>query len=109
MTAREAGAAEAEYGDGLAGERGDGDQRSASNALGGLPNSTPVILRCSPPLAASLEGWATSARGHPSRRRASARLLRMTAECVSTRGGFSTTPLTAASAWRGRPAPASPR
>src|SRR5882757_8992097 len=30
----------------------------------------------------SLEGWATSASGDPSRRRASARLLRMTAECA---------------------------
>ncbi|HXO72347.1 MAG TPA: hypothetical protein VN838_25585 [Bradyrhizobium sp.] len=37
-----------------------------------------VILRCSPHLAASLEGSATSPRGHPSRRRARARLLRMT-------------------------------
>ena len=43
-----------------------------------------VILRCSPPLAASLEGWATSgAGGHPSRRRARARLLRMTARMWS--------------------------
>jgi hypothetical protein len=38
-----------------------------------------VILRCSPYLAASLEGWATSAGGRPSRR-AQARVLRMTAE-----------------------------
>src|SRR6201991_4812363 len=38
-----------------------------------------VILRCSPHFAASLEGWATSARGDPSRRHARARLLRMTA------------------------------
>src|SRR3954465_5586846 len=29
---------------------------------------TPVILRCSPFFTASLEGWATSACGHPSRR-----------------------------------------
>jgi hypothetical protein len=40
--------------------------------------SSSVILRCSPSFTASLEGWATSARGHPSRRRAYARLLRMT-------------------------------
>src|ERR1700754_1399379 len=36
--------------------------------------------RFPPHLAGSLEGWATSACGHPSRRRASARLLRTTAD-----------------------------
>jgi hypothetical protein len=41
---------------------------------------TAVILRCSPFFTASLEGWATSARGHPSRRRASARLLVIASE-----------------------------
>jgi hypothetical protein len=40
--------------------------------------SNTVILRCSPFFTASLEGWATSACFDPSRRRASARLLRMT-------------------------------
>src|SRR5437868_6726265 len=40
-----------------------------------------VILRRSPPVAASLEGW-SPASGHPSRRRADARLLRMTASLV---------------------------
>src|SRR4051794_15549777 len=36
------------------------------------PPRHPEVLAA---LAASLEGWATSTRGHPSRRRASARLL----------------------------------
>jgi hypothetical protein len=50
-----------------------------------IGDNTAVILRCSPFFTASLEGWVTSARGHPSRRRASARLLRMTGECMVDR------------------------
>jgi hypothetical protein len=45
--------------------------------------NTSVILRCSPFFTASLEGWAGSACGRPSRRRARARLLRMTTECAA--------------------------
>ena len=50
-----------------------------------LRSGTAVILRCSPFFRASLEGCAANAGtcGHPSRRRASARLLRMTGDYVA--------------------------
>ena len=54
----------------------------------GEKTNTAVILRCSPFFTASLEGWAASARGDPSRRRASARLLR-TCECLAFATGES--------------------
>ena len=57
---------------------GGGAYRYGGELLG---HALPVILRCAPP-SARLEGWATSAGGYPSRRRASARLLRMTAELL---------------------------
>ena len=44
-----------------------------------LTRRATVILRCSPYFTASLEGCAGAPAAHPSRRRASARLLRMTA------------------------------
>src|SRR5258707_1026426 len=43
-----------------------GEKRRSSRRARSI--HTAVILRCSPFFTASLEGWATSARGHPSRR-----------------------------------------
>jgi hypothetical protein len=83
---------------GVESEAGESQAKTCSFVMRGLCRpltNFAVILRCSPVFTASLEGWATSACGRPSRRRASARLLRMTAECVdhsphcvlATRGG----------------------